>query len=81
MRLSVQVNAYYKDGRVHFEIMKSEKEMAIKTMRTILMGSVCLLIRAEDGPEAQGEAMKDVIDYLHDDFANANSFDDIKKDF
>ena len=81
MGLSVQVHMYQKDGRVHFEIMKSEEKMCIKTMRQILMGALCLLIRAEDGPEAQGEAMKEVIDYLHDDFANANSFDDIKKNF
>lgn len=81
MSLSVQVNAFRKDGRIYFEIRKSEEEMTIPLMRKILMGAVCLLIRAEDGPEAQGEAMREVIDYLHDDFANADSFDDIKKDF
>ena len=81
MRLSVQVHMYEKNGRFHFEIMKSDEEMGIKTMRKILMGALCLLIRAEDGVEGQGEAMREVIDYLHDDFANANSFDDIKKDF
>lgn len=81
MSLTVQVNTYRKDGRIYFEIKKSKEEMSIPLMRQILMGAVCLLIRAEDGPEAQGEAMREVIDYLYDDFANANSFDDIKKDF
>lgn len=81
MSLSVQVSAHRKDGRIYFEIRKSEEEMSIPLMRQILMGAVCLLIRAEDGPEAQGEAMREVIDYLHDDFANVNSFNDIKKDF
>lgn len=81
MKLTVQVNAYKKDGRVQFEIMKSDEDMGLKTIRTLLMGALCLTIRAEDGPEAQGKAMREVIDYLHDDFANANSFNDIKKDF
>jgi len=81
MKLSVQVVAYGEDGRINFQISKSDKDMGIPLMRKILMGAVCLLIRAEDGPESQCEAMKEVIDYLHSDFANADSFDDIKKDF
>lgn len=81
MSLSVKVNAYKKDGRVQFEIMKSNEDMGLKTMRSLLMGALCLTIRAEDTPEEQGRAMREVIEYLHSDFSNADSFDDIKKDF
>jgi hypothetical protein len=41
------------------------------------MGGISLLIKAEEGPEKQGEAIRDVIDRLQQEFVDVDSFNDI----
>lgn len=75
--LSVQVNVLLKDGKASFSIMRNRDDLDLNKMREILMGGMSLLIKAEEGPEKQGEAIRDVIDRLQQEFVDVDSFNDI----
>jgi len=47
-------------------------------LRAMLTGGVALSIKSEKGPEKQGAAMKDVIDYLTNEFISTDSFENAK---
>jgi hypothetical protein len=47
-------------------------------LRAMLVGGVALSIKAEEGPEKQGVAMKEVIDYLTSEFISTDSFENAK---
>ena len=55
-----------------------KKEVKPEMLRAMLVGGVALTIKAEEGPEKQGVAMKDVIDYLTNEFISTDSFENAK---
>jgi hypothetical protein len=75
--LSVKVDMTYTEGRFNFRLSTS-KEINPVMMRAILAGGLALTIKAEDGPEKQGVAMKEVIDYLTSEFISTDSFENAK---
>ena len=75
--LSVKVDMTYTEGRFNFRLSTS-KEINPVMMRAILAGGLALTIKAEDGPENQGAAMKEVIDYLTSEFISTDSFENAK---
>ena len=75
--LSVRVDMTYVNGRFNFQLF-AEKEVKPEMLRAMLVGGVALTIKAEEGPEKQGVAMKDVIDYLTSEFISTDSFENVK---
>ena len=75
--LSVRVDMTYVNGRFNFQLF-AEKEVKPEMLRAMLVGGVALTIKAEEGPENQGAAMKDVIDYLTNEFISTDSFENAK---
>ena len=75
--LSVRVDMTYVNGRFNFQLF-AEKEVKPEMLRAMLVGGVALTIKAEEGPEKQGVAMKEVIDYLTSEFISTDSFENAK---
>jgi hypothetical protein len=75
--LSVRVDMTYVNGRFNFQLF-AEKEVKPEMLRAMLVGGVALTIKAEEGPEKQGVTMKDVIDYLTNEFISTDSFENVK---
>lgn len=72
--LSVRVDMTYVNGRFNFQLY-APKEVKSEMLRAMLVGGVALSIKSEKGPEKQGAAMKDVIDYLTNEFISTDSFE------
>ena len=75
--LSVRVDMTYVGGRLNFQLF-TDKGVKPEMLRAMLVGGVALTIKAEDGPEKQGQAMREVIDYLNNEFVSIDSFMDAK---
>jgi hypothetical protein len=75
--LSVRVDMTPNDGTFRFNIFTSD-EIDKDMLRAILAGGLALSIKAEQGPEKQGIAMKEVIDYLTSEFISTHSFENAK---
>jgi hypothetical protein len=75
--LSVRVDMRYVDGRFNFQLFAG-KEVKPEMLRAMLVGGVALSIKSEEGPEKQGVAMKEVIDYLTSEFISTDSFENAK---
>jgi len=75
--LSVRVDMTPNDGTFRFNIFTSD-EIDKDMLRAILAGGLALSIKAEQGPENQGIAMKEVIDYLTSEFISTHSFENAK---
>jgi hypothetical protein len=75
--LSVRVDMTYVGGRLNFQLF-ADKGVKPEMLRAMLVGGVALSIKAEEGPEKQGVAMKEVIDYLTSEFISTDSFENAK---
>jgi len=75
--LSVRVDMTYVNGKFNFNLFTTEG-ISPEMMRAILAGGLALTIKAEEGPKKQGEAMKEVMDYLTSEFISTNSFENAK---
>lgn len=75
--LSVRVDMTYVNGKFNFNLFTTER-VSPEMMRAILAGGLALTIKAEEGPKKQGEAMKEVMDYLTSEFISTNSFENAK---
>ena len=75
--LSVRVDMTYVNGKFNFQLF-APKEVKPEMLRAMLVGGVALSIKSEKGPEKQGAAMKDVIDYLTSEFISTDSFENAK---
>lgn len=73
--MTVSVEVTVKDGRYYFNILTNEG-ITLPMIRSILAGGVALTIRGEGTPETQATAIKEVINYLEDEFINPDSFHD-----
>ena len=78
IKLKVSVEVTIIDDTYNFNIL-SQEGVTIRDIRSILCGGIALLIRSEDTPKLQGEALRNVINILESEFINVDSFSDIKK--
>ncbi len=67
------------DGRIYINLEQPTEGvtriMDLNEIRSTLAGALALSIRASKN---EGAAMKEVIDYLNDEFINVDSFSDLK---
>ena len=74
MKVCVEVSLV--DEKFQFDI-SAHKSLSIEDIRSILVGGVCLTIHSEGTPKEQAQALKEVIEYMEDDFIDINSFNDV----
>ena len=74
MKVCVEVSVV--DGKFLFDI-SAHKSLSIEDIRSILVGGVCLTIHGEETPKEQAQALKEVIEYMEEDFINIDSFNDV----
>ena len=74
-KLKVIVEVDIKDGNYLFDI-SATNSLSIEEIRSILVGGVCLTIHGEKTPKDQSKALKEVIDYMEQDFIDIDSFKD-----
>ena len=79
IKLKVTVEVSIKGDNFLFNIITPENLM-VDEIRSILVGGVCLTIHSEETPKEQAIALKEVIDYMEQDFINLDSFKNIIKD-
>ncbi len=75
VKLEVMVEVTEKDGRFYFNIL-ADTHIDRNMIRSILAGGLALTIRGEETPQEQGLALRDVINYLENEFINTDSFSD-----
>lgn len=75
--ITVRVDITNTGSKLNLSISTSE-EIPPYQLRAILAGGLAMAIKAEKGPEKQGKAMTEVIDYLTNEFVDVNSFSDAK---
>jgi hypothetical protein len=75
-QLTVQVKRI--DGRSYITILTPENQtpMSIESMGFMLAAAVSLTVRLADN---EPDFMQKIMDYLNDEFVNADSFNDAKK--
>ncbi len=79
IKLKVTVEVSIKGDNFLFNIIAPENLM-VDEIRSILVGGVCLTIHSEETPKEQAIALKEVIDYMEQDFIDLDSFKNIIKD-
>lgn len=78
-KIKVSVEVTYVDDKYMFNIMAPEV-LTIEEIRSILVGGVCLTIHGEKTPKDQARVLKDVINYMEQDFIDTDSFNDVYVD-
>lgn len=72
------VDATQRDGRMYLDILQptdgSFTILSMENVRPLLAGALAMAIRAS---KDEGEAMKEIMDYLNDEFVNTDSFSDL----
>mgnify|MGYP003338045368 CR=1 FL=1 len=73
----VVIDVTFKEGRffLNIKLPKEQPELNLGQVRGILMSALALTIR---GSEDEADAMKNVINYLNDEFVNVDSFNDVE---
>ena len=74
MKVCVEVSVV--DGKFLFDI-SAHKSLSIEDIRSILVGGVCLTIHGEKTPKEQAQALKEVIEFMEEDFISIDSFNDV----
>lgn len=77
MKISIQIDVEIKDNRFHYNIL-APKDLSLKDIRSIVTGGVALSIRGEKTPQGQGVALREIINYLEQEFINVDSFTDTR---
>ena len=75
-KLKVIVEVEIKDGNYIFDI-SANNSLSIEEIRSILVGGVCLTIHGEKTPKDQARVLKEVINYMEQDFIDTDSFSDV----
>jgi len=75
-KLKVIVEVEIEDGNYIFDI-SANSSLSIEEIRSILVGGVCLTIHGEKTPKEQARVLKEVIDYMEQDFIDIDSFSDV----
>lgn len=78
-KIKVSVEVTYVDDKYMFNIMAPEV-LTIEEIRSILVGGVCLTIHGEKTPKDQARVLKEVINYMEQDFIDTDSFNDVYVD-
>lgn len=72
------VDATQRDGRMYLNIQQpidgSFTILPMESVRPVLAGALAMAIRAS---KDEGEAMKETMDYLNNEFVNTDSFSDL----
>ena len=71
---TIKIEVSEEDGRYDYTI-SSDRSMALDEVRGILAGALSLTILGEPNPHLQGEALKDVLDFLQQEFISTNDSD------
>lgn len=73
----VCVNVEIKDGRSHIKlVVPPTQELSLEEVGKLLAGGLALAIRAsKDEPKY----MKEIMEYLQNEFVNSSSFTDLKR--
>lgn len=74
MKVCVEVSVV--DEKFLFDIM-AHTSLTMEDIRSILVGAVCMTIHGEKTPKDQGRVLKEVIEYMEQDFINTESFSDV----
>ncbi len=76
-KFQVCVNVEIKDGRSHIRlVVPPSQELSLEEVGKILAGGLALTIRAvKDEPKY----MKEIMEYLQNEFVNPDSFSDVKR--
>jgi len=75
-KLKVCIDVTIVDDKYQFDIT-AHKSLSIEEIRSILVGGVCLTIHGESTPKNQARALKEVLDYIEQDFIDVESFSDV----
>ena len=76
-KYSATVEIQLVDGRTQIKLFQPQgQKLPLDMLGKILAGGLALVIR---GSENEAEYMKEIIDYLHSEFVNSDSFSDIEK--
>jgi len=71
---TITIEVVEEGGRYDYTI-SSDRSMALDEVRGILAGALSLTILGEPNPHLQGEALKDVLDFLQQEFVSTDDSD------
>jgi hypothetical protein len=71
---TINIEVSEEDGRYDYTI-SCDRELPLDEVRGILAGALSLTILGEPNPHLQGEALKDVLDFLQQEFVSTDDSD------
>jgi hypothetical protein len=68
------------DGRMYLDLSSSKSKIEYEEMLSVTVGALSMMIRiaGEKGHKTEGEVFESVINHLHNEFINSDSFKDLK---
>ncbi len=68
------------DGRMYLDLSSSKSKIEYEEMLSVTVGALSMMIRiaGEKGHNTEGEVFESVINHLHNEFINSDSFKDLK---
>ena len=68
------------DGRMYLDLASSKSKIEYEEMLSVTVGALSMMIRiaGEKGHKTEGEVFESVINHLHNEFINSDSFKDLK---
>jgi hypothetical protein len=71
---TINIEVSEEDGRYDYTI-SCDRELPLDEVRGILAGALSLTILGEPNPHSQGEALKDVLEFLQTEFISTDDSD------
>lgn len=75
-KLRVSIDVSIVEDKYLFDI-SAHNSLNIQDIRSILVGAVCLTIHGEETTKDQARVLKEVIEYMEQDFIDIDSFSDV----
>jgi hypothetical protein len=76
-KFEVCVKVDVKDGRSHIRlVVPPSQDLSLEEVGKVLAGGLALAIKSS---ENEAEYMKEIMEYLQNEFVNINSFSDFKR--
>ena len=68
------------DGRMYLDLASSKSKIEYEEMLSVTVGALSMMIRiaGEKGYKTEGEVFESVINHLHNEFVNPDSFKDLE---
>jgi hypothetical protein len=68
------------DGRMYLDLASSKSKIEYEEMLSVTVGALSMMIRiaGEKGHKTEGEVFESVINHLHNEFVNPDSFKDLE---